>query len=46
MKRFIGITALGGALLLFFAFGIRSFFFIQSTRFVRALAGGYYPQWR
>jgi hypothetical protein len=40
MKRFIGITALGGALLLFFAFGIRSFFFIQSTRFVRALAGG------
>jgi len=47
MKRLIGITALGGALLLFFAFGIRSFFLIlegkpitQSTGFVRALAEG------
>ena len=47
MKRLIEITALGGAFVLFFAFGIRSLFFIleskpitQSTGLVRVLAEG------
>jgi hypothetical protein len=47
VKRLIGIAALGGALLLFYAFGVRSFFFIlegqpitQSTGLVRVLARG------
>jgi len=47
VKRSFGITALIGAFLLFFAFGVRSFFFIlegkpitQSIGLVRVLAEG------